>query len=82
MKDLPKFQLNARPTKLPAELFTCDPAPGAWPADADDVAMAVNETKRTAAGNSCRQQLHTLCQIYKANNLVIGECIAPKTVKP
>lgn len=82
MKDLPKFQLGARPTKLPAELFTCDPTPGAWPAGADDVQVAVNETKRTAAGESCRRQLYTICKVQAANNLVIGECIAPKGVKP
>lgn len=62
------------PVRIPAEAFTCDPEPGAWPEGADDVEVAVNETIRTYAGRSCRQQLYTLCLVEKANGRVEGDC--------
>lgn len=62
------------PAKYPAELFDCDKNPGAWGLDADDVAIAVNETQRTAAGESCRRKVHQICDILKMNDQVTGVC--------
>lgn len=65
--------VNSAP-KLSPELFACDPDPGAWKPKADDVEVAVNETLRTKAGQSCRQQLHTVCSVLAVNGQVQGEC--------
>ena len=75
-----QFQPNPTPIKIPAEAFTCQAPPGAWSVDADDVEIAINETKRTMAGDNCRQQVYTLCLVYKANDQVEGECIRPSVV--
>lgn len=55
-------------------MFLCDPEPGAWSKGADDVEIAVNETTRTYAGRSCRQQLRTVCSSLTLINQVTGEC--------
>lgn len=74
---LPRLQLGAKPAPLPAELFMCEAEPGPWAEDADDVAVATNETIRTYSGRSCRKQLHLACRVADASKLVVGQCPAP-----
>lgn len=71
-----------KPTKVPAEMFSCDADPGAWAANADDVEVAINETRRTYGGQNCRVQMANLCKLFKANDLVVGECQSVQARRP
>jgi hypothetical protein len=56
--------------RLPADVFVCDAEPAPWAPDASDPDVAANIRSRDAAGATCRRQLHLVCTIAQANDLL------------